>query len=330
MRKTILATSVAALLLSANLYAQGSPPPPPQSPSADAQASDAAKPGAAEKSQSDDPRMAQARQLVASLQFQSGDIAVPEAKAHLHLGEGFRYLPKADARKVLEQLWGNPPDDHIIGLIVPTGVSLLNDNAWATLVTYVDDGHVSDEDAAKTDYDKLLAQMKEGTQSENEERKKAGYEEIQLIGWAAPPRYDAQGKKLYWARELAASGHSTHTLNYDIRVLGRTGYLSLNAISGMDELPTVQAGMQQLLPMADFDPGQRYTDFNPSSDHLAAYGVAALVAGGIAAKAGLFAKIGVILLAAKKFIILAIAAIAAAFKKLFGGKDRNKPGPTVQ
>ena len=98
----------------------------------------------------------------------------------------------------------------------------------------------------------------------------------------------------------------------------------------MDELPTVQAGMQQLLPMADFDPGQRYADFNPSSDHLAAYGVAALVAGGIAAKAGLFAKIGVILLAAKKLIILAIAAIAAAFKKLFGGKDKNKPGPTVQ
>jgi uncharacterized membrane-anchored protein len=327
MRKTILATSVAALLLSATVYAKGAPPQPS---SATAQANDPAKPDATDQAQSEDPRMAQAKQLVGSLQFQSGDIAIPEAKAHLHLGEGFRYLPKADARKVLEQLWGNPPDDHIIGLIVPTGVSLLNDSAWATLVTYVDDGHVSDEDAAKTDYDKLLAQMKEGTQSENEERKKAGYEEIQLIGWAAPPRYDAQGKKLYWARELAASRHSAHTLNYDIRVLGRTGYLSLNAISGMDELPTVQAGMQQLLPMADFDAGQRYADFNPSSDHLAAYGVAALVAGGIAAKAGLFAKLGVILLAAKKFIIIAIAAIAAALKKLFGGKDKNKPGPTVQ
>jgi len=38
----------------------------------------------------------------------------------------------------------------------------------------------------------------------------------------------------------------------------------------------------------------------------------------------------VILLAAKKFIILAVAAIGAAIKKLFGGKDKNKPGPTVQ
>jgi uncharacterized membrane-anchored protein len=351
MRKTILATSVAALLLSANLCAQDSPPPPPGAAADDGNAqareaqqlvasmqneastqADAASAQASGSQQPDlsDPRVKQAQQLVASLNFQSGEIAIPEAKAHLHLGEGFRFLPKSDARKVLEQLWGNPPDDKIIGLIVPTDPSLLSDKSWATLVTYVDDGHVSDEDAAKTDYDKLLKDMKEGTQAENEERKKAGYDAIELVGWAAPPRYDAQGKKLYWARELAIANNSGHTLNYDIRVLGRTGYLSLNAIARMQDLPDVQGGMQRILPMVDFDAGQRYADFNPSTDKLAAYGIAALVAGGIAAKAGLFAKIGVILLAAKKLVIVIIAAIGAGIKKLFGGKDKNKPGPTVQ
>lgn len=43
-----------------------------------------------------------------------------------------------------------------------------------------------------------------------------------------------------------------------------------------------------------------------------------------------FAQLGVILLAAKKFILLVVAAIGAAIKKLFGGKDKNKPGPTLQ
>lgn len=330
MRKSILATTVAALLLSASLCAQENPPPSPQPSGSDAQASEPAKPGIADQAQAEDPREAQAHQLVASLQFQQGEIAIPEAKAHLHLEDGFRYLPKADARKVLEQLWGNPPDDHIIGLIVPNDAPLLSDKSWATLVTYVDEGHVSDEDAAKTDYNKLLADMKEGTQSENEERKKAGYDAIELIGWAAPPRYDAQGKKLYWAREFSIANNSGHTLNYDIRVLGRTGYLSLNAIARMNDLSAVQGGMQRILPMADFDAGQRYADFNPGTDKLAAYGLAALVAGGIAAKAGLFAKIGLLLLAAKKFVVLAVVAIGAAIKKLFGGKDKNKPGPTVQ
>ena len=327
MRKTILATSAAALLLSANLCAQESSPPPAQPPGSGAQASESQDASAA--AQPVDPQLAKAQQLVASLQFQTGDVAIPEAKAHLQLGEGFRYLPKADARKVLEQLWGNPPDNDIIGMIVPTDTPLLSDSSWATVVTYVDDGHVSDADAAKIDYAKMLSDMKEQTQSQNEARKKGGYDAIELIGWAAPPRYDAQGKKLYWARELSIGNNSGHTLNYDIRVLGRTGYLSLNAIARMSDLPAVQSGMQRLLPMAAFDSGQRYADFNPSTDKLAAYGLAALVAGGIAAKAGLFAKLGLILLAAKKFVVLAVVAIGAAIKKLFGGKDNNKRVPTV-
>ena len=327
MRKSILVTSVTALLLCANLCAQESPPPPAQPPGSGGQTSESQDASAA--AQSVDPRLAKAQQLVASLQFQTGDVAIPEAKAHLQLGEGFRYLPKADARKVLEQLWGNPPDNDIIGMIVPTDTPLLSDSSWATVVTYVDDGHVSDADAAKIDYAKMLSDMKEQTQSQNEARKKGGYDAIELIGWAAPPRYDAQGKKLYWARELSIGNNSGHTLNYDIRVLGRTGYLSLNAIARMSDLSAVQSGMQRLLPMAAFDSGQRYADFNPSTDKLAAYGLAALVAGGIAAKAGLFAKLGIILLAAKKFVVLAVVAIGAAIKKLFGGKDNNKPGPTV-
>ncbi len=325
MRISLLAISVAAILLGASAHARQTSAP--QTGDASAQP---APSGAAGQKQADDPRMAQARAFVGALTFQSGDIAIAGAKARLHLGDGFRYLAKGDARKVLEQFWGNPPDDSVLGLIVPAATPLYDEHAWAVVITRTDEGHVADADAAKTDYTQMLKDMQQATLDDNAERRKAGYPEMRLIGWAEPPRYDQANQKLYWARELAASGADQHTLNYDIRVLGRTGYLSLNAVAGMNDIATVRAGMQQLLPMVAFDPGQRYADFNPGSDKLAAYGVAALVAGGIAAKAGLFAKLGVILLAAKKIILLAIAAIAAGFRKLFGGKDKNKPGPTVQ
>ena len=96
---------------------------------------------------------AKLKAFVDSLHFRSGEIAVPEADAHFRLGSGFRYLDKPDARKVLEQLWGNPPDDDVLGLVVPTAQPLDSDASWAVVVTYSDDGFVSDEDAAKTDYD---------------------------------------------------------------------------------------------------------------------------------------------------------------------------------
>ncbi len=266
---------------------------------------------------------AAAEQLVKSLSFRDGEIAVPEAEAHFRLGPNFRYLEKADTRKVLEQLWGNPPDDTVLGMIVPTEPTLLEDSSWAVVVTYSDEGYVSDEDAAKIDYDEMLASMKDSTQEENAARKEAGYGAVELVGWAVPPRYDGASKKLYWAKELAFEGSQGHTINYDIRVLGRRGYLSLNAVAGMSELPVVQTGMQQLLTMTEFDAGARYADFDESTDKVAAYGVAALIGGGLAAKAGLFAKIGLVLAKFWKLLLIGIVAIGALIKRFFSKKEQQ-------
>jgi uncharacterized membrane-anchored protein len=271
---------------------------------------------------------AKARALISSLHYQQGEIALADAGAHLHVQPGFKYLGHDDTRKVLEELWGNPPDDDVLGLLVPDNAPLGSDHGWAVLVTYSDEGYVSDADASKIDYKQMLSDMQKETHEGNEERKKAGYGNLELVGWAQPPRYDAASKKLYWAKELAFEGNPQHDLNYDIRVLGREGFLSLNAIAGMGELPLVQEGMTHVLPMAEFDNGHRYADYKPGSDKLAAYGLAALIGGGLAAKAGLFAKLGVLLLAGKKFVVLAFVAIAAFFKKMFGGG--KKDGGTVQ
>lgn len=259
-------------------------------------------------------------QFIASLHFKDGDIAVPQADAHFRLTPAFRYLEQADARRVLESLWGNPPDESVLGMIVPASPSLLDDKSWAVVVTYADEGYVSDEDAAKIDYQEMLEELQQGTQDDNAARKEAGYGTVDLVGWAVAPRYDGASKKLYWAKELKFEESEQNTLNYDIRVLGRRGYLSLNAISGMSELGAVQTGMQQLLPMAEFDTGARYADYDASTDKVAAYGVAALIGGGLAAKAGLFAKLGLILAKFWKLGLIAVVGLGALIRKMFSGK----------
>ncbi len=264
-----------------------------------------------------------AEQFVQSLHFRNGTIEVPEAKARFNLDGDFRYLDKADARRVLEDLWGNPPDEDVLGLIVPRSPGLTDEQSWAVVVTWSDDGYVSDEDASKIDYTQLLHDMQEQTREANPEREKAGYGSLQLIGWAVPPRYDAGNNKLYWAKELQFDGEANHSLNYDIRVLGRHGYLSLNAVSGMAELALVREGMEKLLPMAEFEPGARYADHNPKTDKVAAYGVATLIGGGLAAKAGLFAKLGLLLAKFWKLLLIGVVAFGAAAKKFFGGDRKN-------
>jgi uncharacterized membrane-anchored protein len=128
-------------------------------------------------------------------------------------------------------------------------------------------------------YDDLLKDMKEDMESENEERKKEGYPAIQIVGWASKPFYDKNRKILHWAKELKFEGGSENTLNYNIRILGRKGVLVLNAVAGMAEFPLVNKDINKVLDIVEFTDGNKYADFNPSADKIAAVGIGGLVAG---------------------------------------------------
>ncbi|MGQ0800366.1 MAG: DUF2167 domain-containing protein [Pseudomarimonas sp.] len=256
-----------------------------------------------------------------SLTFQTGTVAVPEAHVQLQLSDNFRYLGHEDARRVLEEYWGNPPDDSVLGMLIPTADDLDSEHSWAVVLTYSEDGYVSDADANEIDYDSMLADMKEETSESNDALSEAGYDTVELLGWAQAPRYDANSKRLHWAKELKFSSSETATVNYDIRVLGRAGYLSLNAIGDIGDLDRINAGMNEVLSMAQFDDGHRYADYKEGTDKLAAYGVGALVAGGLASKAGLFAKLGILVAKFWKIGLIAVVAIGALGKKLLSKQD---------
>jgi uncharacterized membrane-anchored protein len=208
-------------------------------------------------------------------------------------------------------------------MITPSNSSPLKQDSWAVVITYSDDGHVSDREADKIDYDQMMKDMQESSVESNKERKEQGYEPVEMIGWAAKPYYDKGTHKLYWAKELKFGEQKENTLNYNIRVLGRKGVLVLNAVAGMNQFSKIKDDMKTIENFTDFTKGNGYSDFNASSDKMAAYGIAALVAGGVAAKLGLFAKIGVILLAAKKFLIFAVLGIMAFFKGLFNKQKKE-------
>lgn len=261
--------------------------------------------------------------FVSSLHFQTGKVAIPKALATLNLTSDFQYLGPKDAQKVLEELWGNPPDEDVLGLLVPNSAPLTHEDSWAVAITYSEDGYVSDEEASKIDYTKMLKEMQQETRDDNAARKKAGYEKVELVGWATQPHYDKASNKLYWAKELRFGDSKENTLNYDIRVLGRGGYLSLNAIADVKQLGTIEKEMQKVITMAEFDNGNRYADFNPTTDKVATYGIAALVGGALAAKTGLLTKLLALLIAGKKVIFVGLAAVGAGIAKLFGRKKQN-------
>ncbi len=264
-----------------------------------------------------------AEEFVSSLKFQQGKISLPNNIASLDLPDSFRYLPPDDAERVLVDGWGNLPGATTLGMIFPADLSPLSENSWGVIITYDEDGYVKDDDADSIKYDELLKEMQESTQANNEERIKQGYGAITLLGWAENPSYDKNTHKLYWAKELMVDGASQHTLNYNIRVLGRKGVLVLNAIAGMNQINEIKTEMQHVVTFTDFSAGNGYTDFDDKTDKVAEYGIAALVAGGIAAKLGFFGKIFALLIAFKKFILLGLVVLGSGIAKLFGSKKKS-------
>lgn len=261
------------------------------------------------------------QRIVESLEPQGGQIVLGKDLATLSVPETFYFLDAGDAETVLVDLWGNYPDQDVLGMLFPAGYSPLDLEAWAVTINYTEEGYVSDDDAAEIDYTELLENMQKDTRAWNEERAEAGYEEVELLGWAEPPHYDAAEKKLYWAKELRFGDMPDTTLNYEIRALGRQGILSMTFIAATDQLDDINAHRDQVLAMAEFNEGNRYADFDPSIDKVAAYGLGALVAGKVAAKTGLIAGL---LLFLKKFGIFIVIGFAAFFRKILGAFKSEK------
>jgi uncharacterized membrane-anchored protein len=271
---------------------------------------------------------AELKKLVAleeSLQKQTGKIALPGGIATLKLPESYVYLNGADTEKVLVA-WGNPPGSQSLGMLYPKEVGLWGPKAWAVIVSFSEDGYVKDDEADKINYDDMMVDMKKGNAESNEERVKAGYSRLDLVGWAERPSYDRSSHKLYWAKELASEGATEHTLNYAIRALGRKGVLEMNAVAGMSQLAQIKDEMKNVLGFVDFNQGHQYADFNPGLDKVAVFGIGALIAGKVALKVGLFKGLLVFLLAAKKALIAGGIALAAVIR---GFLNKRKQAATV-
>lgn len=214
-----------------------------------------------------------------SLDFRVGEIALGDGLAALSLPEGFVYLGSGDTRRVLEEAWGNPDGSGSLGMILPADRSPLEADAWGLVIGYLADGHVSGDDAAALDAPALLARMRAATAAENRLLQELGLATVEIVGWVDPPRYEPAGRILTWATELAFADGDDTTLNYSVRLLGRRGVLTLNAVAAMAELTAIRAALPALAGAIRFNPGHGFADFRPGEDGLAGYGLAALVAG---------------------------------------------------
>lgn len=266
--------------------------------------------------------------VVRAFKYETGTVALGKDLAQFKVPKGFRYLNPAHTNRLLTQVWGNPQGTGTLGMILPDNISPASKDAWGIVVTYDDSGYVSDSDADKLDYKDILSDMQKNAQEANESRQEAGFGTVKIIGWATQPHYEKGAKKIFWAKEIEFDGSPEHTLNYSIRILGREGVLELNAVAAMDQLKLIEQKTPEILQAVEFKKGKRYEEYVEGVDKKAAYGIAALVAGGVAVKTGLLKGLWLAILAGKKFIVIGAIAVGGFLMNLFRNRKKGNP-PSV-
>jgi len=305
MRNTALAVLLASLVL-APLPSQDEPHP----------GHDPRTPGTTEPEPEPENRVTDVREMLEKYHPTEGMVRIGTV-AEAKLTHGWLFLAGANARRFLTDL-GNQPGPQVLGVAMPPDFA---ESKVFAVYSYADEGHVGDDEAPNCD--ELLTEMQESAKESSTQRKKAGLGGVELLGWAQPPHYDKEQHKLYWAEKLKFEENPGLTLNYNVRVLGRSGHLIVNGVGDIDQLELVADHSKHLLTVTEFLDGQRYENFDPAYDKVAAYGIGGLIAGKIALKAGLIAKLALLLKVALKPILVGLVLLGGLVMKIFKRKPQE-------
>jgi len=240
---------------------------------------------------------------------QLGDIA------QIKIPEGYRFAGREGVRRFME-LTQNPVSGDELGVLISAaGPDAEN---WFVIFEFNPIGYVKDDEKGKLDADAILKSLKTGNEQGNEERRKRGWPTLDLVGWSTPPRYDPVTNNLTWAIQARGEGHDV--INHSVRLLGRKGVMDADLVLGPTQVATAVPDFDALLTGFEFSSGNRYAEW-VQGDKVAAYGLTALVAGGVGAaavKSGALAKLWKLLVVGA---LAAVAAIKKALASVFGSKE---------
>jgi uncharacterized membrane-anchored protein len=257
---------------------------------------------------------------------QTGPVSIKLSdQAEIALPAGYIFVPQPEAGRVMRAN-GNSEGKDLLGLFFPAG----GGRQWFATIEFKKSGYVKDDEAKNWDSDALLKNLQDGTEAGNADRVERGFPPFEVTGWLELPAYDAAAHHLVWSAKVRNKNDASDegSINYNTYALGRDGYFSLDLITAPGAIAIGKADANTLLASIAFADGKTYADFNASTDHIAEFGIAALVGGLAVKKLGLLAVAGVFLLKAWKIVLIGLAVFGTLGRKVVAFfTPRKKPEP---
>lgn len=242
-------------------------------------------------------------------------IEVQKGLASINLDKDLIFLDKNNTIIYQKNEIGNDSTGKEIGSIYPVD----ENKSWYVVMEYDESGYVKDNE--KIDAKDLLKSYQEGQKEYNKQHPNES--KVEVVGWEKEPYYDKKTNNLAWSVMYKNDTEKTTYANHSVKVLTRKGFISFILVANPAQLTEARKVLdEKIIPKFAIETGNRYSDFNASTDKIAEYGIAGLVLGGVAlGKGGIVAAI----LALKKLLIVIGAAVVGGvswiFKKIFGSRQ---------
>lgn len=169
---------------------------------------------------------------ISQLAWQFGpSVGVIGDKATIKIPEGYAFLNKEETKKFMEMNQNFSDGNQY--LFAPSSLD------WFSVFDFSPDGYIKDDegsDANDISANKLLDAMKQNTLQSNEERRKRGWGTMSIVGWRFQPQYDKQTKLLEWAFLAKQDRDNQEVINYNTRILGRTGVMKVVLVASPETL----------------------------------------------------------------------------------------------
>jgi uncharacterized membrane-anchored protein len=239
--------------------------------------------------------------------------------AQTFIENDFLFASAGDTKRLMEYI-GNPITNREVGLITSN-----QGKNWFIIFEYDPVGYVKDDEKESIDSDALFNSIKDATDYANKQRIKKGFPPLNIIGWYEEPHYDEESHNLVWA--LLGDEGNEQVVNYNTRLLGRYGYMSIVLVTDPETLDSMRPTLTQIIDDFSYKQGKTYAEY-VQGDKIAKYGLLALVAGGAGATAAKFGIFKFLAKAGKGIIVAIIALFSAAwakFKSFFSSKPEETP-----
>lgn len=200
--------------------------------------------------------------ILRKLDFKTGTVRLPGVPGEVTMPMGYALLTGEDAAEFNENVWGNPENSTMVGLLLKTDQDPRSARALGGPIYFSSGLFMTDATARRLNYDRMLARAQKSIADDNVWRDENGYDTVTLLGWTEPPSFNAGRHARYFSKTLVFGDPDENNpiINYHLVFSGRNMGIELEVIATPDEIAEARGIAGTFLNAFRFDPGSTYDD----------------------------------------------------------------------